>query len=72
MVRAAAIRDHVCRYLRLQVHPLSWQRVVETAWSITWTRDPFDRLIVAHAMAADARLITCDATLREHSKIALW
>ena len=34
------------------------------AQSLTWTRDPFDRLIVAKAMAANAKLITHDENIR--------
>jgi PIN domain nuclease of toxin-antitoxin system len=37
-----------------------------------WTRDPFDRLIVAHALANRATLLTADATIREHCPQALW
>lgn len=41
------------------------------AWFITaadfgWTRDPFDRLIAAHAQLRGWRLATSDGTLREH------
>ena len=32
----------------------------------TWTRDPFDRLIVAHARLRRARLATGDASLLSH------
>lgn len=37
-------------------------------------RDPFDRLIVAHARAAGARLITKDRQIRDHwpSDLASW
>lgn len=37
-----------------------------------WTRDPFDRLIVAHALANGAVLLTADATIREHCPQARW
>jgi PIN domain nuclease of toxin-antitoxin system len=46
--------------------------ILRQALPLPWTRDPFDRLIVGHAMAADARLLTKDQTIREQSTIAFW
>ena len=37
-----------------------------------WTRDPFDRLIVAHALASRATLLTADETILEHCARAQW
>ncbi len=38
----------------------------------SFTRDPFDRVIAAHAATAGARLITKDRGLREHCDFAVW
>jgi len=38
----------------------------------TWTRDPFDRLIVAHAALFDARLVTKDESIHAHYPRAMW
>ena len=35
----------------------------ETALALSWTRDPFDRLLVAHARTRGWRLATADAAL---------
>ena len=35
----------------------------QQAWALTWTRDPFDRLIVAHARLRGWRLATADTSL---------
>jgi PIN domain nuclease of toxin-antitoxin system len=35
----------------------------EQAWSLSWTRDPFDRLIVAHARLRGWKLATGDTEL---------
>jgi PIN domain nuclease of toxin-antitoxin system len=56
----------------LEVCPLEFQSVVETALDQTWVRNPFDRLIVAHAAANDAPLITKDERIRRHYKRAIW
>jgi PIN domain nuclease of toxin-antitoxin system len=50
----------------------SFGSVVETAASINWTRDPFDRLIVAHALLHSAPLITKDAEIRRHYRNCIW
>jgi PIN domain nuclease of toxin-antitoxin system len=42
------------------------------ARSLGWTRDPFDRFIVAHALATGALLLTADETLRAHCPQAYW
>jgi PIN domain nuclease of toxin-antitoxin system len=46
--------------------------VAAIATGLSWTRDPFDRLIAAHARADDAPLLTADRTLREHLPAAFW
>lgn len=38
----------------------------EEASVLSWTRDPFDRLIAAHARVRRYRLATADAALLEH------
>ena len=38
----------------------------------TWTRDPFDRIIVAQSKLADAPLLTKDNTIRKQYKKAFW
>jgi PIN domain nuclease of toxin-antitoxin system len=39
--------------------------VIREATGLTWTRDPFDRIIVGQALAAGCPLVTADQTLRE-------
>lgn len=36
------------------------------AWGLTWTRDPFDRLLVAHARLRDWKLATADTGVLDH------
>ncbi len=37
-----------------------------------WTRDPFDRLIVANAKAANASLVTKDERILKNYSRAVW
>jgi PIN domain nuclease of toxin-antitoxin system len=46
--------------------------VVREAEQYSWTRDPFDRLIVAQAALRAARLVTKDETLHRHYGGAVW
>lgn len=47
--------------------------IAEVAISETWTRDPFDRLIVAHARAnGQAALITADELIAHHYARTIW
>lgn len=46
--------------------------VCRTSLRQTWTRDPFDRLIVANAIADGARLVTADERILEHFPDAVW
>jgi PIN domain nuclease of toxin-antitoxin system len=58
--------------LGLTVSTLSFQQVVANAVELTWTRDPFDRLIVAQAQAQGVSLVTADKVIRKHYARALW
>ena len=56
----------------LEVCQLQFQSGVDSALNQSWIRDPFDRLIVAHAAANDAPLITKDEKIRRHYKRTIW
>ncbi len=50
----------------------SFSQVIEKAMQEVWTRDPFDRLITAHAAIDNSILITKDETIRKHYRHAVW
>ena len=56
----------------LTVCDLPFDEVVRRATEIKWTRDPFDRLIVASASCRGLRLLTKDAGIRRHTSLAVW
>ncbi|HSR94473.1 MAG TPA: PIN domain-containing protein [Solirubrobacterales bacterium] len=60
------------RDIGLEVADASLAELVQVAADLSWTRDPFDRLIAAHAIIANAPLITADATIRENLPLATW
>lgn len=54
----AAVRDR--RWI-VDTPPLD--SVIAAALDLSWTRDPFDRMITAHALSRRYRLATSDATI---------
>lgn len=52
--------------------PIPFATVVNSAHRLGWTRDPFDRLITADAIAADCQLLTDDDEIHRHCDLAVW
>jgi len=46
--------------------------IIAQASQQTWTRDPFDRIIVGHAALRQQPLITKDQHIHEHYPLAVW
>ena len=74
--RLAVGADSIVRALQaqigLRVCDLLFPTVVGAAIEQSWTRDPFDRIIVAHAAAAGAPLISKDRGIRRHYRRTVW
>jgi PIN domain nuclease of toxin-antitoxin system len=47
------------------------QKIMNEAVRLQWTRDPFDRLITANALAEKASLLTQDSTILRHCSSAV-
>ena len=57
--------------LRISDHPFA--AVTQTALFETWTRDPFDRMIVAQARSDGySGLISADTKIQEHYSRTIW
>ena len=56
--------------LRLDETP--WSCIIKQSLSINYTRDPFDRLIIAHAQVSKSKLITKDENILSQYNQALW
>jgi PIN domain nuclease of toxin-antitoxin system len=54
------------------IHDVGLSEAADRALDLSFTRDPFDRLIAAHALAAGASLLTVDETLLAHVSCARW
>jgi PIN domain nuclease of toxin-antitoxin system len=60
------------REVGLRVCDLPFPSVIEAARQQTWTRDPFDRIVVGQAAVRDAPLLTSDRSIRQHYASATW
>lgn len=67
-VMLAALRQEI----GMEIADASVGELGQAAMDLSWTRDPFDRLISAHAIVANAPLVTADETIREHLPLAIW
>ena len=71
-VGGADIIADLARRIGLQLSDAPLDALVETAAALTWTRDPFDRLIVADALVAGTALVTKDRAIHDQTAVALW
>jgi PIN domain nuclease of toxin-antitoxin system len=69
---AQVVLDALGPEIGLKVCDLPFPRVAEAALGLGWTRDPFDRLIVAQSMVRGASLLTKDRTIHDHYPRAVW
>ncbi len=69
---ASKVIEVLSAEIGLRVCDLPFWVIVQHALQEKWSRDPFDRLIVANARAADATLVTKDARILRHYSRAVW
>lgn len=60
------------RDIGLRIGEASFPDIVRQACALDWTRDPFDRLIVAECMVANGWLLTRDETILSNSSCGMW
>lgn len=60
------------RTLGLRVVDCSLTELIARATGLDWTRDPFDRLLAAHATVEQAPLLTADRSIRANLRLAVW
>lgn len=70
--KAEKIMQSLYETIGLQIHNVPVTVLIEHALSENWTRDPFDRLITAHARLEDGYLITRDESIRNNYSKSLW
>ena len=71
-VDSATIRHDLAHRIGLRICEKPFAAVVARACDTAWTRDPFDRLIVAHAALDDTILLSKDETILQFYAQARW
>ena len=60
------------KQIGLAVCNAAFAEVTLTATRMEWTRDPFDRMITAHASCQQAPLVSADQNIRANYERAIW
>ena len=66
------VLDDLAARVGLQRRDVGFAAAVGAAARLRWTRDPFDRLIVASAIVEGVALLTRDETILEKFDGAVW
>ena len=69
---ASSVVSALSEDIGLRVSDLPFRTVVDHALKEAWSRDPFDRLVVADAKANGAALITKDEKIHRNYSRAVW
>ena len=71
-VEAEPLLADLSQRIGLTVCPKPFDAVIVDATQLTWTRDPFDRILVAHANLNHNVLVSKDQTILTHYTHARW
>ena len=69
---AEIVLTYLVDRLRLKLCDIPFEQVIASAMKQTWTRDPFDRIIVGHAAIQECDLVTKDAHIHNNYVRAIW
>lgn len=69
---AVEVYERLAASIGLRICDAPFFTVIREAERRPWTRDPFDRIIVAHAAVHDAPLVTKDLAMHEVYPHAVW
>lgn len=59
-------------FFDIEVLDTSFSEIIEAAKKVSWTRDAFDRIIVASSIAEDMPLITADRKILANFSESVW
>lgn len=65
-VELASLLEDLKRDERFKIDTVSLDNLCQAALDLSWTRDPFDRLLVAHSIVRGIPLGTCDLNIRKN------
>lgn len=71
-VKPETLITYLSKAINLKVTNYPLDRIIEEALKIDWTRDVFDRLLVAEAVARGRSFITADENILSNLRQAIW
>ena len=71
-VKPYVILKNLSKAINLRVSNTPMGEIIDEALRIDWTRDVFDRLLIAEARVKGSGLITADERVRYNFKKAIW
>jgi len=66
------IINYLTEKIGLTVEEAPFDIIIKSAVKLTWTRDPFDRIIVATSKIKNSTLITADQIILNNYEMAVW
>jgi PIN domain nuclease of toxin-antitoxin system len=70
--KPAIIVKSLAKSINLKAADCPLNEIIDEALKINWTRDVFDRLLVAETKASGCLLITADKDIRKNFKHSIW
>ena len=70
--RPKEILDELNDKIELKICTINFEKVIDLSMEEQWTRDPFDRIITAHAKIDDKILLTRDKKILLNYHKAIW
>ena len=71
-VRADTIIKSLSKTIGLKISAVAFNQVIEEALKISWTRDVFDRLLVAEAKTLKHGFISADRNIQSNYQHTIW
>lgn len=70
--KSTEILSDLNKKIGLRILKCELSELVEESLKLSWTRDPFDRLLVAQSISTGIGLLTKDQVLLKNYKLAFW
>ena len=71
-VKADTIVKSLSKTISLKVSDIGFNQIIEEALKISWTRDVFDRLLVAEAKILRHGFVSADRNIQSNFKQTIW
>ncbi len=65
-IQVIKVVEQMRKDTRFLIDSPDFEKVFLAAMNLSWTRDPFDRLLVAHSLVQNLPFATCDRVILSH------